>query len=39
MIQLARKTQKVQVAGPHVLATQEVAHESHDDPTLQRTGK
>ncbi|KAL4217260.1 Sodium bicarbonate cotransporter 3 [Mactra antiquata] len=37
--QQARKTQKVQVAGPHVLATQEKAHESHDDPTLQRTGR
>ncbi|XP_053386031.1 electroneutral sodium bicarbonate exchanger 1-like isoform X4 [Mercenaria mercenaria] len=37
--QQARKTQKTQIAGPHVLATQEAEHESHDDPTLVRTGR
>ncbi|KAH3747855.1 hypothetical protein DPMN_182287 [Dreissena polymorpha] len=37
--QEARKTQKIQVAGPHVLATMKTAHEAHDDPTLVRTGR
>jgi len=35
----SRKTQAKQVAGPHVLATMEIKHESHDDPTLVRTGR
>ena len=35
-----RKLQKVPTApGPHTLAVQEVAHESHADPTLVRTGR
>nr|QTE04366.1 electrogenic Na+-HCO3- cotransporter 1 [Tridacna squamosa] len=35
-----RKIQKVPTApGPHTLAVQEVAHESHADPTLVRTGR
>ncbi|XP_060556502.1 electrogenic sodium bicarbonate cotransporter 1-like isoform X2 [Ruditapes philippinarum] len=37
--QQSRKTQKSQVAGPHVLATQEAEQESHADPTLVRTGR
>jgi len=38
--QEGRKTQKTTAhAGPHTLATQEVEHESHDDPTLVRTGR
>ncbi|XP_052812652.1 electrogenic sodium bicarbonate cotransporter 1-like [Mya arenaria] len=37
--QEGRKTQKKQVAGPHVLASIETKKESHDDPTLVRTGR